>query len=87
MVSHLRMAYAFREILVSRLVRSSYSRSEHTYLHTVPIPEKCCNVIILRAGEMTSEVGGDQAFQGPKVTPPKTEWSPDLAHFFEKGPI
>ena len=40
----------------------------------------------LRAREMTSE--GDQTFQEPKVTPPKTEKSPDLTHnFFEKSHV
>ena len=35
------------------------------------------------------EGGGNQAFQRPKISPPKTEKSSDLTYyfFFEKGPI
>ena len=28
--------------------------------------------------------GGDQTFQGPKVTPPKMEKSPNFTHYFSK---
>ena len=37
-----------------------------------------------RAGEMTSEVGRGPGLPGPKVTPPKTEKSLDLTHYFSK---